>query len=576
MNADTFASRPAWWQRARGMGLVHGDAPCAMDDDDPNVFIVALALLGALVCTLLAGGLLFSLFDSDFWLEHPAAYAVSALGIIGAGMMLRRTHAVFATCLALVLWGAFTALFLMCLLHDVHGDLPVILTFSGAVAVLQWAGALIARTLWIKRIMGFVFALALYVFLAQCVAQALLPMLLQAGGVLMAGLWLAWLRKEPRLLGGVARAPALKGWAAFADSAAVGLIAMLAWGAAGDGSGYGPMYPLFGVRHPGDGDEVLLPLYIAIGRGWASLLVLAATGLLYARWKKAAEASRQALSMLLGCGALLAVAAWFSPSLGLVALMASGALAGGRWRIAALCGLAALWALSMFYYSLAWTLAQKGLGLALMGAVLLAGLFALRVAMSRGTGAGSATSIEALPHGVAWSRARLACLIAGAVLVFGLVNWDVRGKEQVIADGRPVLVGLVPVDPRSLMQGDYMALNFDLPAQVLEELGKVAMPSARVIASLDEHGRATVRALAGPQSRAGSGEIILPLKYLKGRWVLVTDAYFFPEGQGRVFEAARYGDFRVLPDGRALLVGLADAEGAPIPVPRAAAHGVPD
>ncbi|MPM45457.1 hypothetical protein SDC9_92144 [bioreactor metagenome] len=48
--------------------------------------------------------------------------------------------------------------------------------------------------------------------------------------------------------------------------------------------------------------------------------------------------------------------------------------------------------------------------------------------------------------------------------------------------------------------------------------------------------------------------------------MLVTDAYFFPEGTGKVFERAKFGDFRVLPDGRALLVGLADADGKPIPV----------
>ena len=35
--------------------------------------------------------------------------------------------------------------------------------------------------------------------------------------------------------------------------------------------------------------------------------------------------------------------------------------------------------------------------------------------------------------------------------------------ERYIADGQPVFVELAPVDPRSLMQGDYMQLNFRLP-----------------------------------------------------------------------------------------------------------------
>ncbi|AFK61069.1 putative membrane-anchored protein [Advenella kashmirensis WT001] len=40
--------------------------------------------------------------------------------------------------------------------------------------------------------------------------------------------------------------------------------------------------------------------------------------------------------------------------------------------------------------------------------------------------------------------------------------------------------------------------------------------------------------------------------------MFVTDAYFFPEGQGEHFARARYGEFRVNQDGVALLTGLLD------------------
>ncbi|WP_046241178.1 GDYXXLXY domain-containing protein, partial [Delftia tsuruhatensis] len=49
-----------------------------------------------------------------------------------------------------------------------------------------------------------------------------------------------------------------------------------------------------------------------------------------------------------------------------------------------------------------------------------------------------------------------------------------------------------------------------------------------------------------------------------GRWTLVTDAWYFREGDGQRWEQARYGEFRVEPDGRALLVGMADAQLRPI------------
>ncbi|MDC6171211.1 GDYXXLXY domain-containing protein [Paucibacter sp. XJ19-41] len=54
------------------------------------------------------------------------------------------------------------------------------------------------------------------------------------------------------------------------------------------------------------------------------------------------------------------------------------------------------------------------------------------------------------------------------------------------------------------------------------------------------------------------GELLLELTPKDGRWVLVSDAWFFEEGRAAAFEAARFGEFRVLPDGRALLVGMAD------------------
>ena len=52
--------------------------------------------------------------------------------------------------------------------------------------------------------------------------------------------------------------------------------------------------------------------------------------------------------------------------------------------------------------------------------------------------------------------------------------------------------------------------------------------------------------------------------YRLGRWVFVTDAWFFKEGDAAKFETARYGEFRILPNGSALLVGMADEHLQPL------------
>jgi uncharacterized membrane-anchored protein len=46
--------------------------------------------------------------------------------------------------------------------------------------------------------------------------------------------------------------------------------------------------------------------------------------------------------------------------------------------------------------------------------------------------------------------------------------------------------------------------------------------------------------------------------------VLVTDAWFFAEGEAERWQAARYGEFRVDDSGRALLVGLRGAALQPL------------
>ena len=51
-------------------------------------------------------------------------------------------------------------------------------------------------------------------------------------------------------------------------------------------------------------------------------------------------------------------------------------------------------------------------------------------------------------------------MIALSVLVLGVLNYGIYQKEQIKNQGDIVLLELAPVDPRSLMQGDYMRLRY--------------------------------------------------------------------------------------------------------------------
>lgn len=147
--------------------------------------------------------------------------------------------------------------------------------------------------------------------------------------------------------------------------------------------------------------------------------------------------------------------------------------------------------------------------------------------------------------------------LAGLLIVLAAVNYSIYGKEEIIRSGETVYLELAPVDPRSLMQGDYMALRFRLTEEI--EAQRTAgtldesVRSARL--ALDDRSVATLAAGSeqGPQIRFNV------LAY--GRVWLGTNAYFFAEGTAERYATARYGEFRLSRDtGEAVLVGLRDAE----------------
>ena len=141
-------------------------------------------------------------------------------------------------------------------------------------------------------------------------------------------------------------------------------------------------------------------------------------------------------------------------------------------------------------------------------------------------------------------------VIAGAVvLVLGAVNWSIYSKERIKTHGVRVYLELAPVDPRSLMQGDYMALRFALANDLSTQAGGTAP------VTLDPNGVATLD--RGP----GTESLRVRYRVRNGQVWLGTNAYFFEEGMAQRYEAARYGEFRIdRRSGEAVLVALRDKD----------------
>jgi uncharacterized membrane-anchored protein len=147
--------------------------------------------------------------------------------------------------------------------------------------------------------------------------------------------------------------------------------------------------------------------------------------------------------------------------------------------------------------------------------------------------------------------------VAGLLVVLGAINYSIYGKQGIIRSGETVYLELAPVDPRSLMQGDYMALRFRLTDDIA---------SARAAGTLEENLRSVPLALddrrvATLGSANDTGLRIRFKIFGYGQVWLGTNAYFFAEGTAERYADARYGEFRLSPEtGEAVLVGLRDAD----------------
>lgn len=145
-------------------------------------------------------------------------------------------------------------------------------------------------------------------------------------------------------------------------------------------------------------------------------------------------------------------------------------------------------------------------------------------------------------------------------VILGTINFQIFKKQQILSEGETVLLQLAPRDPRSFLQGDYMSLNYALANEIRRELTSETSITGLVLVQLDEHKVAHYLRLFDDQQNLRPQEKLLFFRK-RGSIVRVgSDAFFFQEGQGKYYRAARYGELKVAANGEAVLVGLRDEE----------------
>ncbi len=553
---------------AQAEGVLPALASEIANDPSPSWVITTLSFIGAQL-TVWPFLLLIALLGGKSFYEPPQSFVLAAVLIVGAVLGLRAHLPIFVShlCFSALLTGMGLLVFSLFFAMKV-GNLALVILL-----VVQMGVALMVRVPWVQRLLGLG---------AAVTAMLIVPSLYGADGstgerslrlmylafppltntLLIALAWGAWCALEIRL----SVHKLARNTGAFMDGVGVALLAaqVVASGAFfTSGGGFNP-----GTR-AGSADSPLAGTAALFALNWVVvlqvLITVAAWWWLTLRWQLNAAGKRREWALLGVVYLCLAVVSFFTRDGGVVAIVGTVALATGRTRVLALAVFVLLAQLSGFYYALAWPLVHKAGLLVVVGAFIAAFLGALRRQFRPPSVALHAATAQATRP--AWA---LGLVAVGGMLSLGAAHYDVMKKEQVITGGQKIYIALAPRDPRSLMQGDFMALNFGFPRAILDGLDKddLAQQSATVVAALDSQGVATVLRVVNPAapdaSTLPSGQIRLPLKRKGGQWVLVTDAFYFPEGRGEPFKQAKFGEFRALADGRALLVGLADESLRPL------------
>lgn len=152
---------------------------------------------------------------------------------------------------------------------------------------------------------------------------------------------------------------------------------------------------------------------------------------------------------------------------------------------------------------------------------------------------------------------RRTLVAGGLVLVLAVPTALVVQKERLLGNGTPMLLELAPVDPRSLIQGDYMRLDYAISRQIAERRQSWP-PTGQIVVTVDSLGVARLVRRHRRGTSLARDEHLLTYRMRRGRIRIGTDAFHFQEGHATRYQGARYGEVRVSPGGTSVLVGLRD------------------
>ncbi|MBN2443696.1 MAG: GDYXXLXY domain-containing protein [Spirochaetales bacterium] len=128
--------------------------------------------------------------------------------------------------------------------------------------------------------------------------------------------------------------------------------------------------------------------------------------------------------------------------------------------------------------------------------------------------------------------------------------------EVNLATGKTIKLQLAPVDPRSLMQGDYVILNYTI-SRIPHYTPSPSESRVRVILSPDNKGIYNVKSIFSPSAFLEQDDVVVNGTFMGDRIFYGIENYFVPEGTGKQVErSVRFALVKVSAWGDAMLIKL--------------------
>lgn len=161
-------------------------------------------------------------------------------------------------------------------------------------------------------------------------------------------------------------------------------------------------------------------------------------------------------------------------------------------------------------------------------------------------------------------------IIFSALLVLGILNYFIYHKEKILQSGDEIFLALVPVDPRSVLQGDYMQLGYAVENTAKNNVNNNLKERGYIVIGLNNKKIGQFKRFQD-ESPVKDNEKLIRYTFEKNRFSrpiqIQPNSFFFQEGQGAYFAKAKYAIFHYNGTKDYVLVGLADESGKKIEPP---------